>query len=105
MDSFLIPANSKRGNLIFNLFRPIDLVIVTTGMIFSLIFFFAFPGDSTTEVIFKLAPGGLGVLLTTPFGQYHNIGVLFREMYLFFSRRRIYVWKGWCVRDEFDDKQ
>lgn len=105
MDKFLIPANSKRGTLIFNLYRPIDLLIVGTGLVLSLIFFFAFSGDSAIEVFIKLAPGGLGVLLTTPFGNYHNVGVLLREVYLFFTRRRIYIWKGWCVRDEFDERK
>jgi hypothetical protein len=105
MDRFLIPANSKKGALIFSLYRPIDLLIVITGAVFSLIFFFAFPGDGTLELVIKLAPGGIGVLLTTPFGNYHNVGVLLREVYLFFTRRRIYIWKGWCVRDEFDERK
>lgn len=105
MDNFLIPANSKKGSLIFNIYKPIDLIIVATGMVLSLIFFFAFPGNTTTEVVIKLLPGGIGVLLTTPFGNYHNVGVLIREIYLFFTRRRVYIWKGWCVRDEFDERK
>ena len=32
MNQYFIPANTKRGQLIFNLFKPIDLAIVIIGV-------------------------------------------------------------------------
>ena len=34
MNSFLVPANSKKGTLIFNLFLPADLIIFGTGLFY-----------------------------------------------------------------------
>ena len=32
MGGFLVPANAKRGTLIFNIFRPFDLILFLSGV-------------------------------------------------------------------------
>ena len=43
---YLIAANSKRGQLIFNIFRPIDLIIASVGAGITFILFLAIQPDS-----------------------------------------------------------
>ena len=40
MNNYLIPANSKNGQLILNLFKPADLVILAIGTVITVIFLF-----------------------------------------------------------------
>ena len=37
MNGYLVPANAKRGTLIFNIFRPFDLILFGTGVVISLL--------------------------------------------------------------------
>ena len=43
MNQYLIPANSKKGQLIFNIFRPIDLGVLLVGATLTLGFMFVLP--------------------------------------------------------------
>ena len=40
VNGYLVPANAKRGTLIFNIFRPIDLYIALGGGGVTIILFF-----------------------------------------------------------------
>ena len=101
---YFIPANAKRGNLIFNLFRPIDLGITIAGGILSFLLFFAIKGSSLMILLIKLSPFLIAVFLVLPVPNYHNMLVLMREVLNFFLNRRIYLWKGWCVTSESSEK-
>ena len=78
--NYLIPANSKKGQLIFNVFRWIDLVIALVGGVFTLFFMFLLPGDSLWLVFIKLLPLGGALLLVLPLPYYHNILVFLEEL-------------------------
>lgn len=101
---YLIPANSKKGQLIFNMFRFIDLVVFLAGVGISIIFFLAINSSSLLATIIKLTPIAIGTFLVIPVANYHNVMVFIREMYLFLAKRRVYLWKGWCVRDEYKEE-
>ena len=101
---YIIPANTKSGKLIFNIFRGIDLVVFLTGLGISLIFLVVIPSDSLLTTILKVLPLGISTFLVVPIPNYHNVMNLIKEIYLFLSSRRIYYWKGWCVRNEFKDE-
>ena len=101
---YLIPANSKKGQLMFNLFRPVDLVVFLTGLAMTLIFFLAIGSSSAIATIIKLLPIGVGTFLVVPVPYYHNVMMFLKEVYLFLANRRVYLWKGWCVRDEYEEK-
>ena len=91
---YLIPANSKRSMLIFGVFRMNDVILFGTGIIMSLIFLFALPGDSIRDLIIKLSPLLVSGFLVTPLGFYHNVLGYIIEIYLFYTNRRVYLWKG-----------
>ena len=95
---YIIPANSKKSQLIFNVFRPIDLFgILLPGALLTVLFLFIFPGDSISAIVIKLAPVSLALFLVMPIPFYHNVLVYLRELYLYFSSQRRYYLRGWCA--------
>lgn len=102
---YIIPANSKNGRLIFNIFRPIDLTVFLAGLAITIIFFFAIPGSGLISTIIKVLPLLTGAFLVVPMANYHNVMCFIKDMLDFLQNRRVYYWKGWCVRSEYKDKQ
>jgi hypothetical protein len=100
MNNFLIPANVKRGQYIFGLFRPVDLIIFGVGLFTTLILVAIMPMEQTWAAVLSVIPGIVCSLLVAPVAYYHNMLQLIIEIYQFFTERRIYVWKGWCILDE-----
>ena len=100
MNQYIIPANSKRSQLIFGIFREIDLVILGTGISISLLLFFAVKGDGVIDMVIDLLPLAISVLLVLPVAFYHNTLVYIQEMINFFSSQNKFKWKGWCMTSE-----
>lgn len=98
--NYLIPANAKRGQYIFGIFRPKDLVIFGIGLLATIILVMFMPMDKTWAAIVAITPVLICALLVAPVAYYHNVLQLLIEIYQFFSSRRIYFWKGWCIYDE-----
>lgn len=105
MDEYLIPANSKKGQLIFNVFRPIDLAILLVGAGISLVMMLVFEGDTIAELVIKLSPVMIALLLVMPIAYYHNGLVFLTEMYLFYTIQSKYLWRGWCAWYVGDDEK
>lgn len=98
--NYLIPANTKRGQLILGLFRPFDLILVSSGALVTIILLAFLPLSSTFMTIMALAPGGICALLVTPLPYYHNVlnGII--EVYSFLiGNEREYHWRGWCYKE------
>jgi len=106
MNNYLIPANSKKSQLIFSLFRGIDLIILFIGASISLVLLFALDGDSIRVLIIKLLPIATSLLLVFPVAYYHNVLVFLQELYLYQTGRKSYIWRGWCASyDGFDEQK
>ena len=101
--NYLIPANSKKGKLIFNIFRGIDLTIFLLGVAITVIFFIAIRSDTLVATFIKVLPIGLGTFLVVPVANYHNVMCFIGDAIAFFMNRRVYKWRGWCVRSEFGE--
>lgn len=102
-DSYLVPANAKKGTLLLNLFRPIDLFIFGGGVVVTL-FLLAFVGGETLEIlILKLIPAGICALLVVPIPNYHNTLCAIQSIISFYTERHRFLWKGWCLYEEFSD--
>ena len=101
MDGFLIPANAKRGTLIFNIFRPFDLILFICGVFISLISLIILPSGNVMAVMLALLPGCVCALLVIPVPNYHNVLCALISIYHFYTKRRKYVWKGWCFYEQF----
>lgn len=99
--NYLIPANSKNGNLIFNVFTWFDLILFGSGILVSLLLLLIISPESLSASIICLAPGLTCSFLVIPVPNYHNILTVIREMINFFYGRRNYKWKGWCYTDEY----
>lgn len=100
---YLIPANSKKGKLIFNIFRVIDLIIFLIGILITVILLITIKADSLTLIVIKLAPVIICSMLVMPVPNYHNVLMFLQDLIEFYSNRRIYIWKGWCVMNESED--
>lgn len=98
MRNYLIPANTKRGQLILGLFKPFDLVLFSTGVLITFIFLAIMPLESTLVTILVLSPAVVTGFLVLPVPYYHNILNILIEMYEFLTNRQTYRWKGWCFR-------
>ncbi len=99
--NFLIPANSKRSRLIFGLFNPFDLILFACGISVSLILMMVLPIEQFKIAMIAIAPGGICGLLVFPLPNYHNVLTGIMSIFRFFTNRRTFIWKGWCVRDEY----
>lgn len=101
MNGYLIPANAKKGTLIFNIFRPFDLILFGTGIGISLLLLAIVPSTNMILVTIALLPGGITGLLVFPIPNYHNVLCALTSIYKFYTERRKYVWKGWCFNEQF----
>lgn len=102
--NYLIPANTKRGQLILGLFMPIDLILFGSGLFITLILVMILPMDITWVAVLSIMPGIITGLLVLPVAYYHNVRQLIVEIYKYFTNRNRYVWKGWCFIDESESK-
>ena len=100
-DQYLIPANTKRGRLLFGWFRPFDLALVATGIAITMFLLAFLPLTSTFVTILILAPGLISIFLVIPLPYYHNMLNVLVELYEFLTERQTYRWKGWCIYDEY----
>ena len=106
-NQFLIPANTKRGQLILNLFRPIDLAILLTGVTITVVLLLIFTNTGVDSAwrILTVIPGLIAVGLVVPIPNYHNVMVCIGEIISFYSNNRNYKWRGWCAVYESEREQ
>ncbi len=103
MNMYIIPANSKNGKLIFSLFTPFDLILLISGIVFSVVVLLIFTPNTLGGFIMGALPAIICIALVVPIPNYHNIFTVLKEMIEFFYNRRNYKWEGWCVKDEFKE--
>lgn len=96
--NYLIPANTKRGQLILGLFRPFDLWLFAGGVLTTLVLLAFLPLNNTAVTILILSPALITGFLVMPVPYYHNMLNIIVEMYEFFTNRQTYRWKGWCYK-------
>lgn len=103
---YLVPANAKKGTLIFNMFRGIDLIIFVVGVLISLLLLSIAPTNDIVMIIIFLLPGLICGFLVIPIPNYHNVLCAIQSIIAFYSNQRSYKWRGWCFNEQFtnDDK-
>lgn len=102
-NQYLIPANSKKSELILGLFTRFDLILLLVGLGLTALLVVAFQGElnSLGAIIGVLLPAFIAIFLVFPIPNYHNVLQLIINMYtFFFVRQRTYKWRGWCFRNE-----
>ena len=102
---YLVPANTKKALLLFSILRPIDAIILGTGILISIILLLIFSDAGTTPMLISCIPMLIGLILVLPIPNYHNTLVALQSVIRFYNERRNYIWKGWCVYNEFKDNK
>lgn len=107
MNGFLIPANAKRGTLIFNVFRPFDLIMFGTGAMTTLLLLVVVGSNDTIMILLSCLPVAITGLLVVPIPNYHNVLCALQSIFRFSMERRNYYWRGWCFYEKFgtDEKK
>lgn len=107
MNQYLIPANTKKGGLLFGIFMPIDLAIFLIGVgvtLLALVIMSTINKVDNVTSILGLIPALVAIMLVFPFPNYHNVRVAIGEVIAYYSNRQKYTWRGWCTSYEFRDK-
>ena len=99
--NYLIPANAKKGTLIFGKFKKFDLVLFGIGILVSVLLLISISPETLKAAIICLLPLFISAFLVVPIPNYHNVLTLIKEMIDFFYGRRNYKWEGWCYKNEY----
>ncbi len=103
--NYIIPANTKKGQLFFGLFNTFDMILFGSGIGVSLLLLLALPIDDLKFALIAVLPGVVTGFLVFPIPNYHNVLTVIKNVITFFTTRQEFVWKGWCVTDgEENDK-
>ena len=100
---FLVPANAKKGTLIFNIFRPFDLILLIVGMGISFALLMIIPTTNIVMVITACLPGCICGLLVIPIPHYHNVLCTIQSIINFFNSTKKYHWRGWCFYERYSE--
>ena len=104
LDTYLIPANAKRSTLILGWFNPMDLIIFSIGVLFTLVMLLTIKSTEIDVMILILLPALTSATLVLPVPHYHNVIQLLINIINFFSERRNYRWKGWSILEDESEK-
>ena len=96
-NGYLIPANSKKSMLILGFFNPTDLIIFGTGAVLTFLLLLILDTQDLKQAAIILAPALIGAFLVLPVPNHHNIRTFIGNVYHYFTNRRSYYWRGWCV--------
>ena len=104
MNNYLIPANSKKSQLILGFFTPLDLILFSSGVGLTILLLMIIKTASMIEMLLILLPALVTGLLVTPVPYSHNVLQFIINVLEFIFNPRRYYWRGWCVRYDSDDK-
>ncbi len=99
--TYLIPANSKKSQLIFSMFTWGDIIFFGIGILVTTILLLTIHSDSIAIMVLKLLPALVTGVLVMPIPNYHNVMGFFKSMINYLSNTKQYYWKGWCVKDVY----
>mgnify|MGYP001625182796 FL=1 len=104
-NNYLIPANSKKSQLILGFFTPVDLILFGSGCGLTLLLLMLVRNASAVQMIIILLPALVTGFLVTPVLYYHNVLQFIINVVSFIFNTRRYYWRGWCVKYDSEDKQ
>ena len=99
MENYLIPANTKKSQLILGFFTPVDLIIFGTGCLITIVMLLVFQDMDFSMALMILMPALVSGFLVIPVPNYHNVLQLIMNIVTFLLGRKRYYWKGWCYKD------
>lgn len=96
-DNYLIPANTKKSQLILGFFTPTDLIIFGIGVFWTVAMLLLIETMNIWIMLIILLPLLTCSFLIMPIPHYHNVKQLIVNIFNFYTGRRRYYWKGWCI--------
>ena len=102
--NYLIPANTKKSMLYFGLFNKVDLILFGSGIAVTLLLLLVLPIETLVISLIAISPGLVTGFLVFPVPYYHNVRTVIKNIFSFYTSRQQFVWKGWCVTSEEDNK-
>lgn len=106
MNQSLVPANTKKSTLILGMFRPFpDLVILVSGTIVTVFLLAVLSNAGMAMLIVAMLPMLVSVVLVMPIPNYHNTLCTIQSILNYYNSRKKYIWKGWCIRHEFEKQK
>lgn len=102
---FLIPANTKKSMLIFGAFTTFDLILFSVGIGATVLMLLIISPNTLFIAVIDLLPALICGFLVLPIPNYHNIRIVIQELYRFYTTRQRFIWKGWCVNDEYGESK
>ena len=96
-NKYLIPANSKKGRLFLGLFRGVDVTILAVGVTISLILLVLIKSNNIGVLLGLASPALIAIFLVLPIPYYHNVMTLIGNFWNYYSGRKKYYWRGWCI--------
>lgn len=99
-NNYLIPANSKKSQLILGFFTPTDLMLFGFGCGLTVLLLILVQNASLAQMIVILLPALITGFLVTPVMYYHNVLQFLINIFSFIFNPRRYYWKGWCCKYE-----
>ena len=95
---YIIPANSKKSQLILSYFTTGDLVLFAIGASFSLISMLSVKGASFWVMVMLALPAIITGFLILPLPPYyHNIRTVIGNFNRYIFGIKKYYWRGWCA--------
>lgn len=106
MNGSMVPANAKKALLIMGFLRPMpDTLILGVGVGLTVLML-AFSGSAPTWLlVLECIPMLVSAILVAPIPNYHNTLCAIQSILRFYNERRKYIWRGWCVYDEYNDNK
>lgn len=101
MNNYLIPANSKKSQLIFGFFTRVDLAVFCLGALVTIALLIAIDTNNLYIILLECTPLLISGFLVMPIMYYHNVMTFIGNVLSFFFEQRMYKWKGWCVKDAY----
>ena len=105
MNTYLIPANTKKSMLIFGVFNTVDLIIFGSGIGITLMLMMFMPVEKFAAAVVAISPALITGLLVFPIPNYHNVRTVIKNVWIFYTTRQKYIWKGWCFESGETNKK
>ncbi len=100
MNNYLIPANTKKSQLILGFFTMTDLILFGSGVSLTIILLMVVQSATVPLMLLILSPALITGFLVLPVPNYHNVLQFITNVYTFYRGKRKYYWRGWCLDSE-----
>lgn len=98
-NNYLIPANSKKSQLILGFLNPVDAIILGTGVGITVLLLLIIKSNDLAVMLGLVSPALIAIFLIAPVPNYHNVRTLIGNIYRFYTGRKKYYWRGWCANN------